>query len=88
MSTPGLSLSIYVMGLVLFRVSVSLKSDAIYMNVLDEPRPMLYRSWSFLLLNNQICSAEAQGGIFFHIARSLEVGIPRNYFLYSRFLSM
>ena len=69
MSTPGLSLSIYVMGLVLFRVSVSLKSDEIYMNVLDKPRPMLYRSLSFLLLNNQICSVEAHGGIFFSYSK-------------------
>lgn len=88
MSTLGLSLSIYAMGLVLFRVSESLKSAAIHMNVLDKPRTMLYRSLSSLLLNNQICSVEAQGGIFFHIARSLEVGIPRKYFLHSRILSM
>ena len=105
MSAPGLSLSIYIVGLVLFRVCMSLKSNEMYVNVLGKPTSMFFRSLSFLLLNNQVCSVEANRGIFIYVcvcvcvcvcispslspkANNLEVGILRNYFLYSSILSM
>ena len=73
-----------------------LKSNEMYVNVLGKPTSMFFRSLSFLLLNNQVYTVEANRGIYIYIyiifffprmASSLEVAILRNYFLYSSILS-
>ena len=92
MSAPGLSLSICIVGLVLFRVCMSLKSNEMYMNVLGKPTSMFLEVCHFYFLTTK-CAVLRPTGVhlyilFPHMASNLEVGILKNYFLYSSILSM
>ena len=44
-----------------------LKSNEMYVNVLGKPTSMFFRSLSFLLLNNQVYTVEANRGIYIYI---------------------
>ena len=106
MSAPGLSLSIYIVGLVLFRVCMSQKSNEMYMNVLGKPTSMFLEVCHFYLLTTKsavlrptgvylymcvcvcVCVCVYIYTLFPHMASNLEVGILKNYFLYSSILSM